>query len=131
MGDDVDIGLENTIADPNVDRKSEIDIVVVDFRGTNENTDKPISPHPLQLSEIDPSVSQFNRRILIVDSDNTNLVGLKNVIKTMPNYKGIHWLVDTAQSDEQALAMAKTGLKEARYTYCLVIMGSDGAQTAE
>lgn len=69
------------------------------------------------------SVRANQRRILIVDDEAFNLIGLKSVIKTMSQFKGLAKLIDTASNGNEALEKAKAGMHaRPHYTYCLVFM---------
>ena len=63
---------------------------------------------PLRLHEIEPQT--VSRRILIVDDETFNQIGLKNLIMTLPKFKHLQKLIDTAQSGEECLKMAQIGL---------------------
>ena len=69
-----------------------------DYIEESSEGDLENSRAPLRLFQISPET--VNRRILIVDDEMFNQVGLKNLIMTLPKFKDIHQLIDTAKSGE-------------------------------
>ena len=63
------------------------------------------------------------RRILIVDDEAFNVIGLKTVIKTMGKFKGLSRLIDTAGNGKECIEKAKAGMHpQGNYSYCLIFM---------
>ena len=79
----------------------------------------------------------IQKRILIVDDEAYNLVALKNLINSLPEYKGISRLIDTADGGAESIQKAKDGLiGDGGYIYSLILMDLsmkpvDGYQATE
>ena len=63
----------------------------------------------------------MQRRILIVDDEAFNQVGLKMLMKTMKRFKGITKLIDTANDGQDCLKKIEAA-RQNNKTYCLVFM---------
>ena len=68
----------------------------------------------------------MQKRILIVDDEAFNLVGLKNLMKTLDSFKRLVRLVDLANGGEECIELARKGLdpdsNDHPYIYSLVFM---------
>ena len=62
-----------------------------------------------------------NRRILIVDDEPYNLLGMQIVLEQC-GFKGIKHLVDTAHNGENAFTMVKKAYNEKQFSYGLILM---------
>lgn len=78
---------------------------------------------------------RLQRRILIVDDEAFNQIGLINLIKSLGRFKGIKRLIDTANDGEHCIKKAEEGLRTG-HIYNLIFMdlsmpGMDGFDATE
>ena len=62
-----------------------------------------------------------NRRILIVDDEPYNILGMQ-IVLNQSGYKGIKHLVDTAHNGEIAYNLVKKAFIEKQFSYGLILM---------
>ncbi len=63
----------------------------------------------------------MNRRIMIVDDEPYNLLGLQIVIQ-QTGFKNLDQLIDKASNGEQALDLVKDAFKMKKFSYGLIFM---------
>lgn len=77
-----------------------------------------------------------NRRILIVDDEPFNIIGLTIILQQLKGYSGIKSLIDTAKNGLDALNTFKKAFKSRKHSYGLIFMDCsmpilDGFESAE
>lgn len=91
----------------------------------------------IRVLGLQPVSIAVQRRILIVDDEAFNLIGIKSIIKSMDQFKGIGQLIDTASNGFECIEKVKEGfLPQNNYTYSLILMdlsmpGMDGYEATE